>query len=289
MFNPDEVAEYYNTTQNHYLRWWNLGKQLSLHYGIRDENAKSFAESLINTNRVMMEISGIAAGDRVLDAGCGVGGAALFLNRMKNATVTGISLSERQIRYAREQAKKNYPDAKVSFEVMDFTQTPFPDESFDVIWACESVCQADKKAFIKESYRLLRKGGKLIMADFFLTRGDQEDKNSRIRKWCDSWAVSELVSCDHFIKILSSEGFGSVKSFDYTQNIKACSRRMYLASLFGAIPSEIYNLLHPKVSRFAKSHYKCGYYQYRALKEGLWRYVVVRAVKQVRGHEGEKS
>ena len=169
MFSPEEVAEYYNTTQNHYLRWWNLSKQLSLHYGILDRNARTFSESLVNTNRIMMEIAGITQSDRVLDAGCGVGGAAIFINTMKNAEVTGISLSEKQIEFAKEQVTKYHPGANVRFEVMDFTNTSFPDNSFDVVWACESVCQADKQAFIKECYRLLRKGGRLIMADFFLT------------------------------------------------------------------------------------------------------------------------
>jgi hypothetical protein len=54
---------------------------------------------------------------------------------------------------------------------------------------------------------------------------------------------------------------------------------MYLSSLAGALPSEIYNLFHPEVTRFAKTHYKSGYYQYKALMAGLWRYVIVLAVK----------
>ena len=279
MFTPAEIASYYNSTQNHYINWWNLGRQLSLHYGIRDINARTFAESLVNTNRVMMEICGITATDKVLDAGCGVGGAAIFLSKTKKAEVVGISLSDKQIAFANEKALKQYPDAKVSFEVMDFTRTTFPDESFNIIWACESVCQADKKAFINESYRLLRKGGKLIMADFFLTIENQEDKNSWIRKWCDTWAISDLVSCEIFKDILTTGGFKSIKSFDYTKNIAQSARRMYLAFILGAIPAELYNLFNPKISRFAKNHYKCGFYQYKALEEKLWKYMIVFTVK----------
>jgi len=54
---------------------------------------------------------------------------------------------------------------------------------------------------------------------------------------------------------------------------------MYVSSIAGALPSGIYNLFHPKVSRFAKKHYKSGYYQYKALKGGLWRYIIILAVK----------
>jgi len=54
---------------------------------------------------------------------------------------------------------------------------------------------------------------------------------------------------------------------------------MYHFSLLGMIPSELYNLFHPNVSRFAKTHYKCGYYQYKALQNHLWKYKVVLAIK----------
>ncbi len=226
-----------------------------------------------------MEIAGITQADRVLDAGCGVGGAAIFLNTMKKAEVTGISLSEKQIEFAKEQVTKYYPGANVRFEVMDFTNTSFPDNSFDVVWACESVCQADKKAFVKESLRILKNGGRLILTDFFLTKEHQRDNNEWIRKWCDTWAVTELVTCDYFTQRLAEGGFSNLRSFDYTSNIKHSARRMYLASIFGAIPSELYNLFHPGVSRFAKTHYRCGYFQYRALKEELWCYKIILAIK----------
>jgi len=282
MFVPNDIAEYYDTTQNHYTRWWNLGKTFSLHYGIWDETVKNFSGSLINTNRIMMETAGISSADKVLDAGCGVGGAAFYINRMRDAQVTGISLSDRQIKYANEIVEKNNLTDKVSFRIMDFTRTDFKDESFDVVWACESVCQAaDKGAFIKECYRILKKGGRLVLADFFLTDDKQTDRHSWIRKWCDTWAVTALVSCDAFTAGLKDQGFNSIKTADYTDNIKKSARRMFNAAIIGAVPSEIYNLFHPKVSRFARTHYKCGYYQYKALQEGLWKYYIVLALKQV--------
>jgi len=280
MFSNSDIAEYYDTTRIHYYRWWKLGENLSLHYGIRDEGVKSFAESLINTNKVMMEISGITSSDKILDAGCGVGGAAFCLNRMKNVEVTGISLSGKQIQAAVEYAVKNNLSDKVSLQVMDFTQTTFSDESFDVVWACESVCQAqDKTAFINESYRILKKGGRLVICDYFLPEDNRHDKYSWIRKWCDIWAISGLITLVAFKATLKANGYNEIKSFDYTDKIVKSSKRMYFSSLSGAVPSVIYNLLHPKVTRFAKTHYKSGYYQYRALRAGLWRYVIMSAIK----------
>ncbi len=58
--------------------------------------------------------------DKVLDAGCGVGGAAFFINKMKNAEVTGISLSEKQINYASKFAAENNVADRVSFQYNGF-------------------------------------------------------------------------------------------------------------------------------------------------------------------------
>lgn len=280
MFSTSDISEYYDTTRVHYNHWWKLGKNLSLHYGIWDEGIRSFSESLMNTNRIMMEIAGISENDKVLDAGCGVGGAAIYINRKKNAEVTGITLSRNQVDFASELVGKNNLAGKVNFRVMDFTRTSFNDESFDVVWACESVCQtADKDAFIRESHRLLKKGGRLILSDYFLTDINRPDKHSWIRKWCEKWAMADLTDCESFISCLRNRGFSEIRYFDYSDKITKSSKRMYLASLLGAIPSEFYNLFHPGVSRFARHHYRSGYYQYKALKEGLWQYIILLAVK----------
>jgi cyclopropane fatty-acyl-phospholipid synthase-like methyltransferase len=281
VFSKREIADYYNTTQVHYERWWDLKRGLSLHYGIWEKGTSNFKESLANTNRTLMELSAISESDKVLDAGCGVGGAALYINENKNAQVVGITLSEKQFAYATLAAKAKNATGKVSFKLMDYSNTTFEDESFDVVWACESVSTAvDKTTFIKEAFRVLKKGGRLILSDFFLTDVNQADPNSWIKKWGDTWSISNFVSADDFKEKLENCGFNSVTVFDYTDGIRKSAKRMYYASLLGAIPSETYNLFHPKVSRFAKGHYKCGFYQYKALKENLWKYNIVLAVKQ---------
>jgi ubiquinone/menaquinone biosynthesis C-methylase UbiE len=279
MFTNKDVAEYYDTTQTHYQKWWNLGKSFSLHYGIWDERVKSFSESLVNTNRVMMELSEISETDRILDAGCGVGGAALLLNNERKAEIVGISVSKKQIDTANKLAVERNITDKVSFQVMDYLNTSFNDEYFDVVWACESVCQSsDKRAFIRECYRILKKGGRLILCDYFLTNY-KKDIHSWLEKWHKVWAISNLVSDDSFVSDLKNQGFTSVKTFDYTGEIRKSAKRLYCTSLIGSLPSELYNLFNRKVSRFAKSHYKGGYYQYKALKENLWKYNIILAVK----------
>ncbi len=280
MFEQKDVAEYYDTTQVHYENWWGLRKNLSLHYGIWDDTTKNFDESLRNTNKTLLEAAKISESDRVLDAGCGVGGAAFFVNETTNAKVVGISLSTKQLSVANEQVEKRGLKGEVEFHCMDFTNTDFESESFDVVWACESVCHAaDKADFIKEAYRLLKKGGRLVMSDFFIVDENQVDKNRWIDKWKATWAVPDFVTANLFQAKLKEEGFNTVDVLDYTNSIKKSAKRLYNAAMMGSVFSRTYNFFHPKVSRFARDHYKCGIYQYKALKENLWNYNVIIAHK----------
>src|SRR5687767_6857310 len=128
-----KIIEYYDATENAYKDSWDLNNSLAIHYGYRDAKARTFRESLQRMNEVMMEAAGIHAGDKVLDAGCGIGGSSIFLAQRTGCRVTGISLSDKQVSKANENAKKKLLTGKISFEVMNYCHTNFPDESFDVV------------------------------------------------------------------------------------------------------------------------------------------------------------
>ena len=279
MFTTKDVAEYYNTTQNHYESWWGLKNNHSLHYGLWNKQTKNFDEALKNTNQTMAQHADVKNNMRVLDAGCGVGGAAIFLATHFEAKVTGITLSERQVKFANTLREKYQLEDKIDFQIQDYTQTNFPDASFDVIWACESVSSApNKEDFIKEAYRLLKKGGKLVMVDFFHNT-QLPDPKDYMKRWGATWGINEFPPLELFTNTLAKTGFTTVNTHNYTKEITKSAKKMYHTALFGAIPSELYNITHPGVSRFAKTHYKCGILQYKALKKGLWDYFLVSASK----------
>jgi len=59
-------------------------------------------------------------GQRVLDIGCGWGGLALYLNRVADVDVLGVTLSEEQLKVARQRAKQVGVSERVKFELIDY-------------------------------------------------------------------------------------------------------------------------------------------------------------------------
>jgi ubiquinone/menaquinone biosynthesis C-methylase UbiE len=275
-----DVSAYYNQTQNHYQRWWKLDEGMSLHYGLWYKETRNFVEALGNTNQYMADRVGVKINDRVLDAGCGVGGAAIFLAQTYSAKVTGLSLSELQIETARKNGLKYEVDHLVNFELGDFTKTPFEDESFDIIWACESSSSVpDKTKMLKEWKRLLKPGGKIILLDFFKVPGLQADEVKLLDKWSEIWAMSPLVTVNEIAKEFTQQEIELVHHEDLTKEVTPTIRWMYKSYLLGSLPAILYNTLFG-ARKYSRNHYKSGLYQYRGHKRGLWKYYALRGQKK---------
>lgn len=273
-FSSRDVADYYNQTLNHYQKWWHLDDSLSVHYGFWKENTKTFSEALQNTNHFLAEMAELKNGERVLDAGCGVGGSAFYLAKQNQAKVTGITLSEKQLAFANSKLEELKLGKLVDFKLEDYSNTSFPNETFSLIWAIESITSApDKQQFATEAYRILKPGGKIIVADYFATAKKDGPKNW-LEKWRQCWSMAPFLEMDVYREIFEGQGLNFLKQENITKNIFPSALKMYRAYLLGAIPSILYNSVN-NTSRFAKTHYKSGKYQYNALKSGLWEYRVL--------------
>jgi cyclopropane fatty-acyl-phospholipid synthase-like methyltransferase len=252
---------------------------MAVHYGYWDEETKTFEEALLNTNKKMAHLADIQSHHHVLDAGCGVGGSALYLASTIGCNIKGITLSQKQLDYACNRLKDNSHAPKINLSLQDFSYTNFPDETFDIIWGCESTCYANPKLdFIQEAKRLLKPGGKLIIADYFMTEKGKIDTQKLMKNWGDLWAIDLFHTKENFIDELERQGFAILENKDVSTQIYKSAKRMYNSYIVGALPSILYNLFH-NTSRFGKHHYKSGYFQFKALQEDLWTYRLVLAQK----------
>ena len=181
----DRLRRYYEDTWFEYRLLWLDPRTRAMHFGFEQPGTHRHAASLLALNHVMAEHAGLRPGQRVLDAGCGVGGTAMWLAEVYSADVVGINVVENHVERARRYARDRRLGARVRFEVADYTSTPFDPESFDVVWAQESACHApDKAALAAEAHRLLRSGGRLVMAEYVTVPGAGRGAESPdLRAW----------------------------------------------------------------------------------------------------------
>ena len=57
MYSNKEIEQYYDLSQTHYKRVWDLNRSRSLHYGYWDSSTKNFHEALLNINKILFNIN----------------------------------------------------------------------------------------------------------------------------------------------------------------------------------------------------------------------------------------
>lgn len=147
---------------------------------------------------------------RVLDVGCGLGGTSRHLAAAHGCEVTGVTISERQVELAGKLSRKaasltkgapattaaigdaeraaatpaalldtpfipiGASGGRVRFLELDAEKLGdvFPEAAVDVVWISEALSHfPDKHLFFRNACRVLRPGGKLVLADWFKNEG----------------------------------------------------------------------------------------------------------------------
>jgi arsenite methyltransferase len=157
-------------------------------------------------------IAGLKEGEHVLDLGSG-GGLDCFLAAQKvgpAGRVAGLDMTPDMLDLARRNAKK-VGLSNVEFHQGEMERMPFPDSSFDVIISnCVINLSADKDAVFRESFRVLRPGGRVRVSDIVWLRAPTEKERSDVESWASCVAGALMV--DEYAAKLSAAGFSDVRA-----------------------------------------------------------------------------
>ncbi|QIK78528.1 class I SAM-dependent methyltransferase [Sphingomonas piscis] len=102
-------------------------------------------------------------GHRVLDIGCGWGGMAIYLHQVAGVDVLGITLSEEQLRLARERAEQAGVSDHVKFELIDYRLLEGRFDRIVSVGMFEHVGAAHYEEFFLKCRELLTDDGVMLL------------------------------------------------------------------------------------------------------------------------------
>jgi len=188
-------------------------KDKLLRYGYTQEELGGLPESVIAMSDGCGNPTGlgmIREGETVLDLGSG-GGIDVFLASKKvgkKGKVVGLDMTPEMVERARANAQKARL-ANVEFRLGEIERLPLEKNSVDVIISNCVICLSpDKGKVFREMFRVLRKQGRLAIADEVALRPFTKEEREDTTKWCS--CVTGAMTEEEYASALKGAGFSDV-------------------------------------------------------------------------------
>jgi len=162
-------------------------------------------------NDALAERARIGKGTRVADFCAGLGGPARYFAYRYGADVTGIELTPARAKGAEELTRRVGLENSVRVIEGNVMQVPLDDASVDVVVSQEALLHVpDKPRALKEAYRILKPGGRLVFTDWVAHRPLSDADKTLM--W-DGMAVTNLYDLPTYAGLVGEAGFtvGSVE------------------------------------------------------------------------------
>jgi len=221
---PELVSDLYDVFTHMFLRCW--GENFHYGYWLSDEDDSSVDVATDRLTDLLIERLELRPGQRMLDVGCGIGTPALRLAGTVEADITGVTINLGQAREANARAAAAGLSHRVRFDHADAMALPYPDASFDVAWAFESLLHMDRSRALAEMKRVLRPGGRLVIADTCQHgpigpeyQDDLDDARTKM-------AIVEIPSIDDYRAFITGAGLELDEVLDVSVHTKRTMRIM---------------------------------------------------------------
>jgi phosphoethanolamine N-methyltransferase len=173
------------------------------------------------TTRELLGLVAITPGMRVLDVGCGLGGAAFLIAQTYGARVHGIDLSRNMLQIAEARCQAANLTQAVSFEHVDILRYDCH-ETFDLAHSRDVFLHIhDKARLLRNIERCLRPGGHLLFSDYLCRIGA---KSAAFEAYIHSRQY-DLRSLDEYRLLLEQAGFEVMLAQDRTAEFIAILER----------------------------------------------------------------
>ncbi len=155
------VAHHYDLDDRLYDLFLDADKQYSCAYFT--DPANSLEQAQDDKKAHIAAKLALQPGQRVLDIGCGWGGMALYLHRVAQVDVLGITLSQEQLKVARARAEAAGVADRVRFELIDYRALTGSFDRIVSVGMFEHVGRPQFETFFRQCRQLLADDGVMLL------------------------------------------------------------------------------------------------------------------------------
>ena len=142
----------------------------------------------------------------ILDAGCGTGQTAAYLYQQYRASVIGLEINPIMVEKAKDRFEKlQFPISLIKGSIEEI---PFADHTFDFILSESVLAFVNKPKALKEFYRVLKKGGRLIANEMTINRPINQLEAAEIMNF---YSVDSLLLEEDWRLLLQEAGFHNIE------------------------------------------------------------------------------
>lgn len=166
-------------------------------------------------SRSLARLGRLSPGARVLDVGCGTGGASRLLADEHGVEAIGVDITAAFIEVAEWLSQATGFAQKTRFLCADAARVPLADGEIDVIWCQHALMNMpDVAAVLAEWRRLLVPGGQLLLHE--VVAGDNPAPLALPVPWARSADTSHLTTRTRLEFMLADAGFVAEQVDDVT-------------------------------------------------------------------------
>ena len=199
-------------------------------------------------------LANLQKGETVLDLGSGGGIDVLISSKYVGETgkVYGLDMTDEMLELANQNKEKSGVK-NVEFIKGYIEDIPLADETVDVVTSnCVINLSESKEDVLKETYRVLKKGGRLAIADIVELKPVPNDIRESIQMWVG--CIAGALSIDEYKRILKNSGFTNIEitpvNFYTKENMRSLAERKNLEDVYNQIDENIFD------RAFAGAHVK---------------------------------